>query len=107
MLLKFFMDFMYAFEQEKIIRTALSRINGKAVLTGLEGDNPTKIMLINDIPKFQTFTDGKEWGLIIASEPWLLSERMYFAFDKPLREGKSLDEALTALDEAMELLKII
>src|SRR4028118_580822 len=32
---------LYSFEQEKIIRTALSRIDGKAVLSGLEGNFTT------------------------------------------------------------------
>lgn len=45
--------------------------------------------------------------IIYKLSPKTISEVLYLAFDEPLREGKSLNEALTALDKKMVELKII
>ena len=66
------------YKQITIIRTCLSRVNGEAVLGVFED----KILLTS-----MTF------GLV--------TNALYISFDYPLRNGKSIDEAIQALHEKM------
>lgn len=112
-------------EQQFIIRTCLSRIDGKAVLSALEGElqplnEPSKESIFEeykDILKFQgVFAPDqvsdeflkntvKNYRKIFGRH--LLSELLYESFDAPLRNGESLESALTALDQKMADLGLI
>lgn len=96
--------------QVQIIRTALSRMDNKAILSGLEGDNP--LYLENVKARCKMMKEGDLDGFnflrgLMTLQPRTISEFLYESFDEPLREGKSLGEARTALDIVMELIKII
>jgi len=97
---------LYSFEQEKTIRTALSRIEGKAVLSALDKINPKSLLDLDKkgdgILKPANYIRG-----IKLPKDKTVSEFLYEIFDNQLRNGESLDQALTALDIVMELIKII
>jgi hypothetical protein len=71
------------------IRTCLSRVNGKAVLGVLEGKYEEAVLRV--------FEGKYEDTQIIMNK----TELLYLAFDHPLRNGKTLDEAILALHEKM------
>jgi len=76
-------DFHYFPEiyKQHIIRTCLSRVNGKAVLRMLEGDK-------------LYFRYNKSYNEIT-------SEELYNTFDYPLRNGKPLNTAIQSLHDKM------
>lgn len=106
-----------------IIRTALSRIDGKAVLGSLEGLNENYIVknwrCVNSRWKAR-FTPNLNFDLdfcecpechvkavstnnnyeyIITAQELIITNKLYQVFDTPLRNGEGLEKALTALDQ--------
>lgn len=72
--------------QAEIIRTCLRLVNGEAVLGVFKKEL--------DIEYFAK-------GLYRQQEKYFLSDLLYFVFDEPLRNGKTLDEAIQALHDKM------
>jgi hypothetical protein len=85
----------YELAKEKIIRTCLSRVNGQAVLGVFEGEHLDNILNVYE------YEEGGNFYPEEATELFLKSDFLYLAFDRILRHGKTLDEALQSLHEKM------
>lgn len=84
--------------KEVFIRTALSRINGEAVLGALEreytdyADTEQQCFEITNLR-----IDGDIQSSIEIKQS--ITNKLYQAFDTPFRNGEGLEKALTALDQ--------
>lgn len=105
--------------QQAVIRTCLSRVNGEAVLGVFEGfyylfedfefcskhdyketDENNYTVFYSEIPEMGwKAKNGEEHQHIVSKAK--LNNLLYSSFDFPLRNGKPIDEALQALHDKM------
>lgn len=92
--------------QIQIIRTALSRMDSKAILSVLDKINPESLLDLDKTEDGILKPSNYIRGIKLPKDK-TVSEFLYEVFDNQLRNGKSLYQARTALDIVMELIKII